>query len=134
MRQACTRQRRKDPRLATSDLRRWFVFLLVLAFATSGLGHGLVGEHATSSASHLHDIASASQDARGEPICPEHTGEAHGAACCIASGCPLCVSLVSPSILVVSPDAESIEAQLDVIHLSRTLSPNLRPPKLSANV
>jgi hypothetical protein len=134
MRQACAWQRRKDPRLATSDLRRWFVFLLVLAFATSGLGHGLVGEHAKSAASYSHDIASISQDASGEPACPEHTGQPHGAACCMASGCSLCVSLVSPSVLVVSPDAEPAEAQLDVVHLSRTPSPDLRPPKLSANV
>jgi hypothetical protein len=134
MRQACAWQRRKDPRLGTSDLKRWFVILLVLAFATTGLGHDLVGEHATSAASHLHDIASASQDASGDPLCPEHTGQPHGAACCMASGCSLCVSLASPSVLVVSPDTEPAKAQLDVVHLSRTPSPDLRPPKLSVNV
>ena len=109
------------------------MLLLVLAFAISGLGHGLVGDHAASAASYSHEILTMNHDAGGEPCDTEHTGQPHDTTCCVASSCSLCVPVVSSAVEIALSDAESTEAQLDDAHLSRAPSPQFRPPKLSAN-
>lgn len=127
-----TWQRRKDPRLATRGLRRWLVLLLVLAISTSGLVHVQMGDHAASAASLSHQIAS--QGATAEPHCAGDADEAHGAPCCDASGCPLCVPLTSSAAIAKATIAEVVAALPDEVFLGRSPSPGFRPPALSVNV
>ena len=126
-------QRRQAPSLWTSGLRRWLVLLLVLAFSTSGLVHVPMGDHVGSEASLSHELASVSQDASGEPCCPEHTSEPHGTTCCMSSSCSPGVLLGSSAAVPALWDAESAEAQSDEVYHSHAPSPRFRPPKLSVN-
>lgn len=134
MQEVDTRQRGKAPSLRTSGLWRFLVLLLVLAFSTSGLVHAQMGDHAASAASHTHEIASVSQDAGGEPCCPEHNGQPHGTTCSMANGCSFCVPLLKALALMAPLDTEKFEPRSEDVHLSRTPTTQFRPPKLFANV
>ena len=127
-------QRGKAPSLRTSGLLRFLLLLLVLALSTSGLVHASMADHAASAASLSHEIACASEDAGGEPCCPEHNGQAHGTTCSMAGGCSFCVPLLPGLALITPLDTESLAARSEDVHLSRAPTTQFRPPKLSANV
>lgn len=134
MLQASTRQRKKDPRLLTWNLRRWFVLLLILAFSTSGLAHVVMGDHSASSASLSHEIGAVGQASSGEQPCAGDADEAHGTTCCIASFCSFCVPLPSSAAMTQTPVAEVVAALPDEVHHGLTTPPGFRPPSLSASV
>jgi len=131
MLQASTRQRKKDPRLLTWNLWRWFVLLLILAFSTSGLTHVVVGDQ---SASLSHEIVAVGHASSGEQPCAGDADEAHGATCCIASFCSFCVTLPSSAAMTRTPVAEVVAALPDEVHHGLTTPPGFRPPSLSASV
>lgn len=133
MQQVEAQQRGKNPSLRTSGLSRCLVLVLVLALSMSGLIHAPMGDHAASAASLSHEIASVSQDAGGEPCCPEHNGQPHGITCSMASGCSFCVPLLPALALMVPLDTKTLEARSDDVRLSRTPTAQFRPPKLSLN-
>jgi hypothetical protein len=116
-----------------SGLRRWAVLLLVLVFAASVASHASHGDHAAFAGPHSHEGASISQGASGEPCCPEEDCQPHGTICNMASGCSLCVAVVSTTVLALSV-AEAPETQAEVGNLDRSVSPSFHPPKLFSNV
>ena len=134
MQQVDAGQRGKTLSLRTSGLWRCLVLLLVLALSTSSLVHAQMGDHAASAASHTHEIASVSQDASGEPCCPEHKGQPHGTTCSTANGCSFCVPLLKALALMAPLDTEKLEPRSEDVHLSRAPTTQFRPPKLFANV
>jgi hypothetical protein len=93
-----------------------------------------MGDHAAFAASLSHEISSVSQDASGEPCCPEHTGQPHGTTCGMVNGCSFCAPLFSSPTLMAPLHTEFTKTPPDEVHLSRVPSAQLRPPKLSANI
>lgn len=133
MLKASTRQRKKDPRLLTWNLRRWFVLLLILAFSTSGLAHVVMGDHSASSASLSHEIGVVGHAPSGEQPCAGDADEADGATCCIASFCSFCIPLPSSAAMTHTTFAEVVAALPDEVHHGLTTPPGFRPPSLSAS-
>jgi hypothetical protein len=125
------RQGRTD-RLGTSGLRHWLVLLLVLAVAALGLEHVAGGGHAA--ASQAHDLASLSQDASGsEPCCDELDGQSHATVCSTATGCSFCMPIATADVFLQT-GADPVETEPAGIGSGRIQPPQLRPPKLTANV
>ncbi|MCC6949076.1 MAG: hypothetical protein IT539_15030 [Bradyrhizobiaceae bacterium] len=112
-------------------LRRWLAPVLVLVFALSGLTHAAAGEHAVSAAAHSHEIVTVDHDS-GAPCDPEHDGEPHDMNCGTTGACPFCAPLTWPAFLV-PPSAELAAIPREAAHLSRILSPHLRPPEFLPN-
>ncbi|MDZ4735453.1 MAG: hypothetical protein SGJ07_03810 [Rhodospirillaceae bacterium] len=110
------------------------MLLLVLTFSTSGLVHIPMGDQAAFAASLSHEITSVSQDASGEPCCPEHTGQPHGTSCGMVNGCSFCAPLFSSPALMAPLHTVFTKTPPDEVPLSRLPSAQLRPPKLSANI
>ena len=126
--------RRKDPRLATWDLRRCLVLLLVLVFSTSGLVHSNIEGHAASAVSGSNEIASVEHRSSVEQPCSDDADDAHGTLCCKASVCSFCVPLTPSATITRAAVAEVVAVLPDEDHPGLAPSPGLRPPSLSANI
>jgi hypothetical protein len=125
---------RTDRRLHVPGLWRWFILLLVLAFAASGLLQVSGAGHAAGVALSAQDLASVTDGSSGgEACCHETDGQAHAPVCSTAAGCSLCVPIVS-AVLVVQPDTDLAETEPTGSHSGLIQPPQIRPPKLPANV
>ncbi|ARP98052.1 hypothetical protein CAK95_02370 [Pseudorhodoplanes sinuspersici] len=113
--------------------RRYFVLILVFAFALSGLLHVGGNEHAFASA-HLHEQTSISHDAGGEPCDPVHDGKSSGVNdCSVTSVCSLCAPMESSAALALS-NAKPAEIEPISGHFGNIRSQQFRPPRLFPNV
>ena len=120
---------RTDRRLRVPGLWRWFILLLVLAIAASGLLHVSGGGHATGATLHAHDLAAVNDAfSGGEACCHETDGQAHEPVCSTAAGCSLCVPV--SAVLLVRPDADRAEMEPTSSHSGLIQPPQIRPPKL----
>ena len=125
---------RTDRRLRVPGPRRWFVLLLVLALASLGQLHLSGAGHAAGAALHAHDLAWANDGSSGgEACCHDTDGQAHEPVCSTAAGCSLCVSIDS-SVLLVQPDTDVAETEPTGSHSGLIQPPQIRPPKLPANI
>ncbi len=124
---------RKGP-FVTWSLRRCLVLLLVLAVSTAGLFHLPMGEHMASATSFSHDVASVDQLAADESHCDSDAAADHDGTCCTASTCSFCVPLMSSALITRAAIAHLIARLPDEAHVGRASPPDLRPPKLSANI
>jgi hypothetical protein len=127
------RQGRTGRRLRVCAPCRWLVLLLVLAIAASGLLHGSGSGHAAAAAAQAHDLASVSQGPAGSgPCCHEDEGQSQGTLCSTATGCSLCVPIVSVGVCL---QAGAVRTELEPTgdHSGRIQTPQLRPPKLLAS-
>jgi hypothetical protein len=107
-------------------VRRWVTLLLVLAFAASAIFHVAGGAHAEFEASHLHESASMTHGAEGEPCLPGETGAApQDTGCAMVSPCALCVPVTVSAVLpplIVEPARPGPQAA----YLGRIPSPQQR--------